>query len=790
WTDDQGRSGNFRLNKFNYSPGQPVEFADGLKVQFSDGEVISGDSFTVVGYAEKSPLLWWLNDAERAPQVGGPSDWSKKSTDGGLKIEGTYTGEDDQTLIFRVEGSGQVGGPKPLWLHYEFIETGETGKINIGHPYLSEPSDPDTLTGATAYDFEDQEGLFTMDFTRAGGDPKKLTLPNGLTVEVPPGILNDGDTAEIDLRAKVSEDLWWLPDDVRGFDGKVESSLEWEPYFDDDGLPVGRANVKDGILPFGAQYSTAEIQISGDYTEDLAKTYTFTAEKKGSVGITRVLKVRWEDDIGNSGSIDFGEGYQPGQPFSFDSGLLVALGEGELVEGDTFKVETRTPTVQLAQDAKLRLGASELGGGIEITRPSNVIDDIITGVELELFATSELPVTITVKGDTELAKETIRNFVESYNTLNATISEFTKYDPATDTAGPLLSDRTVARVQNEIANTTISAVPGLPQSANMLFAIGLRIDDKGNMSLDESKLDERINDNFAEVANVFRNNGESENNSIGFLGLSDKTKVNPAGYEVDIKQVARRGSFTGMVLPPSIRVNEANNELFVTADGRKSEMLKLRDDVYTPGSLAKAIQSRLADDKKLGKRRIRVVEDEGRLKFISGSYGKNSSIVVEPSKDKEIGTLGLARGEAIAGQDVIGTIDGEDAEGRGQLLVGKTGTDAEGLRLFVDLIEDQIGPGSETKVLITKGIGAQLDEKLKNLLDPVKGDVKRASKDVAEQIRAYDQQISQLNKRIDGKRKELQIKFAKLDSKMGRLKSQQSYLGQQLAALSGNKEKQ
>ncbi len=785
WTDDQGRSGNFRLNKFNYSPGQPVEFADGLKVQFSDGEVISGDSFTVIGRAEKSELLWWMTDEERAPKVEGPSDWSKKATDGGLKLKGTYTGEDDQTLIFRVEGSGQVGGPRPLWLHYEFIETGETGKINIGHPYLSEASDPDTLTGATAYDFVDQEGLFTMDFTREGGDPKKLNLPYGLSVEVPPGILNDGDTAEMDLRAKVSEDLWWLPDDVRGFDGKVDTSLEWQAYLDDDGNPISRANVRDGILPFGAQFSTADIQISGEYDQDLAKTYTFTAEKKGNIGITRVLEVRWEDDIGNSGSIDFGEGYAPGDPIPFDSGLFVALGEGDLVEGDTFVVETSTPTVQLAQDAKLRLGASELGGGIEITRPTNLIDDIIKGVELELFATSELPVTITVKGDTERAKETIRNFVEAYNTLNSTVTEVTKYDPATNTAAPLLSDRTIARVHNEIANTTISAVPGLPQSANMLFAIGLRIDDKGTMSLDESKLDEKINDNFAEVANVFRSNGDSENNSIGFLGLSDKTKVNPSGYEVDITQVAKRGTFTGMMLPPSIRVTEFNNEIFVTADGRKSDAITLREDVYTPASLAKSIQSKLADDKKLGKRRIRVIEEDGKLQFISGSYGKNSSITVEPGKDKEIGSLGLSRGEAIQGQDVAGTIDGEEATGRGQLLIGNEETDSDGLRLFVDLVEDQIGPGTETKVLITKGVGAQLDEKLKEFLDPVKGDVKTASKDVAEQIRAYDAQIRQLNQRIDGKREELQIKFAKLDSKLGRLKAQQSYLGQQLAALSG-----
>lgn len=787
WNDDQGRSGILQLNKFNYSPGQPVKFADGLSVQFSDGEVISGDSFTVDAFGERSPVMWWLSDAERAPRAEQPSDWAKKNSEAGLKIEGKYTGEDDQTLIFRVEGSGQVGGPKPLWLHYEFTETGETGKINIGYPYLSEDSDPNRLTEATAYDFEDGEGLFNLEFAHAGGDPRQLTLPNGLKIEVPPSILSDGDTTEIDLRAEVSDQLWWVDKSERGFDGKVEADLKWEPYLDEDGERVGRANVRDGILPFGAEFSTSPIEVSGDYLEDLPKVYTFTAEKRGTVGITRVLEVGWKDDAGNSGTIDFGEGYVPGSPVAFDSGLSIALQQGDLVKDDSFVVETRTSTVQRPQDALLRLGASDLGGGIEITRPTNTVTDVIPGLELELLSTSEKPVTITVRGDTELAKETVRDFVESYNTLNATVTETTKYDAALNKAGPLLSDRNVLRIHNDIANTTISSVPGLPQSDNMLFAVGLRIDEKGTMSLDESKLDEKISDDFSVVANIFRSNGESENNSISFLGVTGDTKVNPSGYEIDVTKVGKKGAYIGTPIPPLVRITEENNELTIVADGRKSEVIKLREDVYAPAALAKALQSRLADDEKIGKRRVQVRAEDNRLIISSGTYGENSSIKVEAGQSKDLALLGLVNGAEEQGQNVEGTIDGIKTTGRGQLLVGNKDTDADGLRVFVDLTEDQLVPGSETKVVVTKGIGTQLSEKLKVFLDPISGDIKQSTKDISEQIRTFDTQVKRLNERVDAKRGELQTKFAKLDGKMGRLKSQQSYLGQQLSALSGKK---
>ena len=97
----------------------------------SDGEVVAGDTFTVDVAAEKSDLLWWLSEAERAPKISQPSDWSSKASEGGVRVVGTYEGAEDDTVVFRVEGNGQVGGPSPLKLHYEFSESGEKGSVNI-----------------------------------------------------------------------------------------------------------------------------------------------------------------------------------------------------------------------------------------------------------------------------------------------------------------------------------------------------------------------------------------------------------------------------------------------------------------------------------------------------------------------------------------------------------------------------------------------------------------------------------------------------------------------------------
>ena len=107
--------------------------------------------------------------------------------------------------------------------------------------------------------------------------------------------------------------------------------------------------------------------------------------------------------------------------------------------------------------------------------------------------------------------------MDAYNTFQATAKEVSKFDKSTNTAAPLLSDRNLAQVVNEVATTTIATVSGLPQSTNMLFSIGLKIDDQGMMSIDDKKLNEKIVETFSDVANLFRSHGKTDNPSITFL---------------------------------------------------------------------------------------------------------------------------------------------------------------------------------------------------------------------------------------------------------------------------------
>ncbi|MDP7438923.1 MAG: flagellar filament capping protein FliD [SAR324 cluster bacterium] len=792
WKDKNGREGEIEINKFNYIPGSPLDITDGLKLLISDGEVVAGDTFTVDVNAEKSDLLWWLSDAERAPKISQPSDWSSKASEGGVRVVGTYDGAEDDTVVFRVEGNGQVGGPSPLKLHYEFSESGEKGSVNIGEPYLGDVGKGGPFDKATAFDSEDGEELFDLEFSKKGKrDPKRLPLGHGLFIEVNPSVLRDGDTTDVDLIAPTSEDMWWSDEEHRGVSNKVDVLAKWQTYAEyegiDDGKDTTSLSVSDGIGGLAGRISNASIEVSGKYEPDVAKTYTFVVDKRGSVGITRGLKLRWEDTFGGTGTVDVGEGYVPGTPVLFDEGLRVALGKGDLYEDDSFTISTETSTVRLAQDLVLRLGASRSGEGLEIRRSENEANDVIPGLDLEFFSPSKKPVIVSVLGDTEVAKERIYDFVDAYNTFQATAKEMSKFDKSTNTAAPLLSDRNLAQMVNEIATTTIATVSGLPQSTNMLFSIGLKIDDSGLMSIDEKKLNEKIVDTFSDVANLFRSHGKTDNPGVSFLGMTEETRVNPTGYRVDISNTAKRGFYLGTPLSGTIRVDDTNNILVVKMNGRVSDPIELRKDVYTPGSLAKTIQNRLMEDKVLGRRGIQVREEEGRLKIVSSTYGSNSTIDVEAGSGMDLASLGLVDGISTAGEDVAGSIGNVEAKGRGQLLAGAEDSNTEGLRIFVTLGENDLLDEEEATVKISKGVAVKLGDKLSKLNDPLGGNVKRATDDITGQMSSFDEQIKRLNKRAESKRSRLQNKFAKLDSTMGRLKSQQSYISQQLSAMGGGK---
>ncbi|MDR0759835.1 MAG: flagellar filament capping protein FliD [Treponema sp.] len=92
------------------------------------------------------------------------------------------------------------------------------------------------------------------------------------------------------------------------------------------------------------------------------------------------------------------------------------------VAQDTAAAVAQGSLISAAQDAVIFMD------GIEISRPSNTIDDLVPGVTLIVKAPSERPVKIEVVPDRESAKEAIISLVGNYNRLMAEMNILTRND--------------------------------------------------------------------------------------------------------------------------------------------------------------------------------------------------------------------------------------------------------------------------------------------------------------------------------------------------------------------------
>jgi flagellar hook-associated protein 2 len=158
--------------------------------------------------------------------------------------------------------------------------------------------------------------------------------------------------------------------------------------------------------------------------------------------------------------------------------------------------------------------------GIEITRPGNNIDDLVPGITLNLKGASERPVELSIRADTEGAKDAIIKFVGNYNRLMAEINVLTSprrgstvpdsrttargddrlIDELTyltqeeasamrERLGALSSDNTLLSLKNNLMRAVSAPYPtGLDRELALLSQIGISTNAGGSTGYNVSQL--------------------------------------------------------------------------------------------------------------------------------------------------------------------------------------------------------------------------------------------------------------------------------------------------------------
>ncbi len=419
--------------------------------------------------------------------------------------------------------------------------------------------------------------------------------------------------------------------------------------------------------------------------------------------------------------------------------------------------------------------------GLSMTRSSNTVSGAIEGVTLQLTGeTSGTPATLTVTEDTSTIAATVTSFVNSYNTLAATLEQLSGYNDITEEGGILMGDSLVNSVSRQIRSLLTGAVTGLTGSYTSLYQLGISYQVDGTLTLDASKLSDALEDDPDAVGRVFAATGEASDSLINFAASSSDTLV--GDYAVTITQLATRGSYTGATLGAfPITIDSSNDTFEIKVDGVQSDTITLTQGSYTTGAeLAAQLQSRINADSNLQDSDVTVTVSFSSVggdhfEIVSDSYGSTSKVeftAVEGSG------LGLSVATGTDGVDVAGTIGGVAASGIGRILYGAD--DADGMQLEV------LGgsTGLRGTVSFTRGVADQLN----TLLETYVGDdslIDIRSEGINTSLDGVDEDRDDLDMQIAALEIRYRNQFAALDILLSQLQSTSSFLTTQLASLPG-----
>ena len=448
--------------------------------------------------------------------------------------------------------------------------------------------------------------------------------------------------------------------------------------------------------------------------------------------------------------------------------------------------------VQAAADASITLGSGT--GAIAIQKSTNVIDDVIPGVTLDLKSASfGQDITITVASDVEPAKDAVLDFVDSFNDFISYVNDATRFDAETESASILLGNRSVISIQDEVRSAMAQVVPGVATGANRLSAIGFSFNDSGKLDINSAKLDDALNGRIdgitsKDLSRLFALDGQSTNTGVQFIIGGSNTKATTAGYEIDISQAAERASTTATnALAATTVIDSSNNTFSITIDGTQSSDLVIADGSYTRSELAQLVQSVIEADAELSGREVSVTLNSDKLQITSQRYGADSEVAI--GTGNALTSLGFDGTESALGKNVVGNfiVDGvaETAVGSGQFLIGDSGNaNTAGLQVRVTLTSADVQPGAEAVLTVSRGVASRLGQILENFLDPVTGKIKAINEGFDDRIQSVEDSITRQNEALQLRQEALSREFIALETAISQLQSTGNFLTSQLASLS------
>lgn len=446
--------------------------------------------------------------------------------------------------------------------------------------------------------------------------------------------------------------------------------------------------------------------------------------------------------------------------------------------------------VQQATNASVTLGSGP--GAIQVSSSTNRFDDLIAGVGLDLLnATDGDEITVSVRQDTEAAVTGVQNFVDAFNSFIGQVDDLTRFDAGSSQGSLLIGNRSASTLQDKVRGAVLDSVTGVSTDANRLSSVGVSVTDQGTLSFDPSKLRSILSGQVdgvdsGDLKSLFSTQGSSSNSGVNFVLASSRTEASEVPYEIDITQAARRAVVSGAnPVSEPVTIDQTNREFRVSIGGEEVT-LTLNEGEFSAEELAANLEATINQSSDLAGRSVRVGIDGGAISLSTEEYGSAATInVVSGSALSDLGFVG---GEAGVGLDVEGSfiVNGvvEAATGRGRVLTGDLDNEnTADLKVEVTLDASQLVGGPEAEINVTRGIAANLDKVIGELVASETGLFSTLDDGFDRELESLRTAFGRQEALFNSQQENLISQFVALETAMSQLQSTSDFLATQLGGL-------
>ncbi|PTC01139.1 hypothetical protein C9975_03635 [Thalassospira xiamenensis] len=210
--------------------------------------------------------------------------------------------------------------------------------------------------------------------------------------------------------------------------------------------------------------------------------------------------------------------------------------------------------------------------GVEVTRSSNTVDDVIDGVTLYLYAEEEgTEITLEIDEDASSVYDAIEAFVDAYNELRSFVITNQSYEAGqgADEDAVLFGDSLLSSVVSSVYDA-LSFTEDSETYAS-LSSIGITFDESNYLVIDSETLEDALVSNFDEVADLFSLSTDTGSDT---LLVSEADGTYTGTFTIDI-EVDAEGNITSASVGGDSSLFTISGNNIIGAEGSVYEGVEL-----------------------------------------------------------------------------------------------------------------------------------------------------------------------------------------------------------------------